>query len=65
MFTTSGLNLFTNFRNSISVEQMYLFNEYLALFIEYSYFLIEYLTKHKGKKKRNFVDNYETHRPAL
>ena len=50
MFTTSGLNLFTNFRNSISVEQMHLFNEYLALFIEYSYFLIEYLTKHKGKK---------------
>lgn len=44
---------------------MHLFNEYLALFIEYSYFLIEYLTKHKGKKKRNFVDNYETHRPAL
>jgi len=65
MFTTSGLNLFTNFRNPYSVEQKCLLNEYLTWFIEYSYLLIDYLTERSGKKKLNFVDNYETHRLTL
>jgi hypothetical protein len=44
MFTTRRLNLFTNFQNPFLVERTTHFNEYLTCFIDYSYFLTEYLT---------------------
>ncbi len=41
--TTRPLNLFTNFWNTILVEQRMTSNEYSWLFIDYYYFVIEYL----------------------